>query len=172
MCTRSEAATTPPTHQVRTPSCIRTQKPAHCSIDAICWSTCREVDPVVGIRRVVQREPRRVLLVDKHEPSRTAVAIALSLRGHTCMHVENMAEALETIRSFHPDAIAYDTTSASPHPLREAAARFVPTVVVIALATLEATEHPSLVDGVLVKPIDLLQLEQLLCGGTIHVETK
>lgn len=115
--------------------------------------------------------PRRVLIVDPHEGSRTVLFYALRSRGHTCIAVSAIDAALALIPVFQPEVIAYEwlvdrrQRLGNGPRLRAAAARVGRVLRVLAMSVIEEPDGFSVaegVDGYMVKPINLVVFEQLM----------
>lgn len=53
-------------------------------------------------------KPQRILLLDDHPGSCAAMSFILRMRGHTCMAVTTIDEAIAEAHTFQPDVILFE----------------------------------------------------------------
>ena len=115
----------------------------------------------------------RFLVIDEHWCSRTAMRLALALKGHRCVDVASATEALVAVDSFAPEValLEWDFRDGSglglAGRLRRRAAASGRSLIVIATSAmhdmLSVPEREQL-DAYLVKPASIFEIETTLAS--------
>jgi CheY-like chemotaxis protein len=118
--------------------------------------------------------PRRVLVADDYPDAAETACLLLERFGHDCRHVTSGREAIDGVDGFVPDVaiIDLDMGDVSGHEVaRHLRQRFGRDIFLVALtgwanADGAETSRAAGFDLHLVKPIDSVQLRQLIAAGS------
>jgi CheY-like chemotaxis protein len=121
------------------------------------------------VKREVQSQPRRILIVDDEEGFREGVADLLQMEGYSVLVAKDAVEAVGMMPEFRPEAILLDLRMPNLDGegfmrgmLGLPASRKVPVVLISAKEDLASVAERSGAAGYLRKPFEAPQLLSLL----------